>query len=221
MNNRFVVLVPSRARPQAAAEMVEAFRETSTFAGTSLQFVVDRDDPTADEYPAGTLRFDSHTMVEALNGAALTLAYSADAPRFLGFLGDDHRPRTRGWDRAYVRTLAEMGSGLVYCDDGYMGVRLPTQVAMTTDIVFALGYMAPPTLTHLYVDNFWLALGKLMGRIKYLPNVLIEHMHPVAGKAEWTEGHKRVNQQSMFDKDRRAYQKLDMVAIANAVRDAL
>jgi hypothetical protein len=53
---------------------------------------------------------------------------------------------------------------------------------MTSDIPLALGYMTYPVLSHLYADNFWLDLGRAIERIKYLPEVLIEHMHPGAGK---------------------------------------
>jgi hypothetical protein len=44
------------------------------------------------------------------------------------------------------------------------------------------------------------------GCVKYLPNTVVEHMHPFAGKAEWTPGHRRVNTTQMYDTDRLAYE---------------
>jgi hypothetical protein len=76
---------------------------------------------------------------------------------------------------------------------------------MTSDIVRALGYMAPPALTHLFVDDFWRDLGRAADCLRYLPEVVVEHLHPIAGKAEWDEGHKRVNAASMYAADRVAY----------------
>jgi hypothetical protein len=226
-----LVIVPSRGRPAAAAELAEAFSDTCT-AETELVFAVDRSDPTGAAYrdavgPSRVWQNESSTMVEALNDAAacavqlglathLTIdpyprnlrrmdGRTESLPFAIGFMGDDHRPRTKGWDAAYVEALRDLGTGIVYGNDLLQGGRLPTQVAMTSDIVRALGYMAPPELTHLFVDNFWLDLGAQAGCIRYLPDVVVEHMHPVAQKAAWDEGHLRVNDASMYHTDRIAY----------------
>lgn len=205
-----LVIVPSRGRPEAATELTEAFRATCT-TDTHLLFVVDESDPTRDDYlnlphglQASTLVAPSTTMVEALNLAA-GHAVSSSRNHAIGFMGDDHRPRTIGWDAAYVGALLEMRGGIVYGNDLLQGENLPTQCAMTGDIVRALGYMCPPELTHLCVDNFWLDLGRAAGCIRYLPEVVVEHMHPLAAKAEWDEGHLRVNDPAMYHRDRAAY----------------
>jgi hypothetical protein len=120
-------------------------------------------------------------------------------------MGDDHRPRTKGWDTAYLETLRELGTGIVYGNDLLQCGRIPTQCAMTTDIVRALGFMAPHVFTHLYVDNYWLELGQRAECIRYLPDVVVEHCHPVAGKAEWDEGYARVNNADMYARDEKAF----------------
>lgn len=203
-----VVIVPSRGRPDAARELAASFAETCT-ADTLLVLAVDADDETAPDYhDAGGRRVITVTpapsnMVITLNHVAK--AYAGISPKIrpfaLAFMGDDHRPRTVGWDAMYLETLRELGTGLVYGDDLYQGEGVPTQVAMTSDIVRALGYMAPPQLVHLFVDNFWLSLGRLARCIRYRPDVVIEHMHPVAGKAGWDEGHKRVNTPEYYARD--------------------
>jgi hypothetical protein len=40
-----------------------------------------------------------------------------------------------------------------------------------------------------------------------LPNVIIEHLHPIAGKAEMDEGYARVNQPKWYEEDLLALQK--------------
>jgi hypothetical protein len=57
-------------------------------------------------------------------------------------------------------------------------------------------------MKHLYLDNFWKALGEDLGNLAYLPQVIIEHLHPVAGKAEWDEGYRAVNAQEVYSFDR-------------------
>lgn len=204
-----VVIVPSRGRPAAAAQLAQSFAATG--AASRLVFAVDEDDPTRfayaealNHYPATTVHYAPapSNMVKTLNVIASSYQHEAYA---LGFMGDDHRPRTREWDRLYVEALQKLGTGIVYGDDLLQGARIPTQVAMTADIVRAVGHMAPPVLTHLYVDNYWKDLGQGAACIRYLPDVVVEHMHPVAGKAGWDEGHQRVNQPAMYEADGAAY----------------
>jgi hypothetical protein len=204
-----VVVVPSRGRPEAARELAEAFAGTCT-AGTQLVFSLDADDPLVPEYPSGTAKVTAwnKSMVEALNSAALAISaglFELDGPFAIGFQGDDHRPRTQGWDQAYLDALRELGTGIVYGDDLLQRRNLPTQCAMTSDIVRTLGFMAPPSLTHLYVDNFWLELGNRAECIRFLPDVVVEHRHPVAGKAQWDEGYARVNNSDMYARDEAAF----------------
>jgi hypothetical protein len=211
------VVVPSRGRPHTVAELAEAFRDTCS-ERTWLLFAVDEDDPQHQAYTDavaeqlvghGRVTMDSQpagTMVSALNHAARKLLVSHEAvrPEAIGFMGDDHRPRTKGWDRAYLDALTAL-PGIVYGNDLLQGANLPTQCAVSAHVVRALGHMAPPELTHLYVDNYWRDLGAAAGCLSYLPNVVIEHLHPMAGKADWDDGHRRVNQAAMYERDGAAY----------------
>jgi hypothetical protein len=218
-----VVIVPSRGRPDAARELAKAFEETCT-ADTQLVLAVDDDDPQRNKYLGNFITYaaPNRNMVEALNRAVQFAL--VQQPVAVGFMGDDHRPRTESWDKQYLEALRELGTGLVYGNDLLQGERLPTQVAMTVDIVRTLGWMAPPTLTHLYVDDFWSALGKAVDRIRYLPDVVVEHVHPIAHKAEWDEGYARVNSQAMYARDQRAffeYMRLHFVADVEKVQALL
>lgn len=204
-----VVVVPSRGRPHAVADLVAAFSETCT-AETILMFALDGDDPQISRYrseiestvgdPFVTFEIqDSGSMVSALNQAASCCLGIG----VIAFMGDDHRPRSKGWDTAYLEALAAK-PGLVYGNDLVQGASLPTQVAMSADLVRALGHMAPPTLTHLYVDNYWLALGRAADCITYLPEVVVEHLHPSVGTAPVDDGYVRVNSMAMWSRDETA-----------------
>lgn len=211
-----VVIVPSRQRPHTVAELAEAFAVTCD-TDTRLIVAVDADDPTVGDYRraadelttraglVGVLIQPTSSMVEALNAAASVVVHSAvPAPRALAFMGDDHRPRTAGWDVAYLTALGAL-PGIVYGNDRLQGARLPTQFALSADVVRRLGHMAPPALTHLYVDNYWRDIGRAAGCITYLPDVVVEHVHPLAGTAEWDEGYQRVNDRAMYRRDEAAY----------------
>jgi hypothetical protein len=205
-----VVVVPTRGRPEAFNEFQEACRATCT-AATWLLAVVDTDDVTAPQYMAAPdcLAFFTHAPprghVGAINWGAKQ-AIDQFRPFAIAKLDDDHRPRTKGWDAQLLDALREMGTGIAYGNDLLQGERLPTAPAMTADIVKTLGYMGPPTLHHLYVDDFWRDLGSAAGCLRYLPGVVVEHMHPAAGKVPWSEGHMRVNAPEQYERDGKAYE---------------
>jgi hypothetical protein len=203
-----LMLVPTRGRPRAALALAQAWSETAT-GGAALLFLVDDDDPELPGYGAlGALGPTVHVGPRLRLGPTLHKASAEFASRYpmVGFMGDDHRPRTLGWDRAYVDALTEMGTGIVYGDDLFQGERIPTQVAMTSDIVEAMGGMVPGGLVHMYIDDLWKAVGERLGCLRYLPDVVVEHLHPVAGKAEWDARYAEVNAPEVYAADQARFE---------------
>jgi hypothetical protein len=217
--SELLVIVPTRGRPESVGRVIDAWEDTDAFKqGAVLAFLVDADDPAVDDYQgafelleAPHMQASMHVMpawlplVPKLNRWAALLAEHQHFA--LGFAGDDHLPRTKGWVAAYLAALRDLRTGIVYGNDGIQGQRLPTQWAMTSDIIRALGRMVPADVEHLYCDNAVKDLGEAAGCLRYLPDVLIEHMHPVAGKAPMDAGYARVNRREQYRKDRLAYEK--------------
>lgn len=205
------VLVPSRLRPKNAVQLYEAFGDTCT-ADTKLIIIVDQDDPSLSTYYRLLNGIGQVTAVSpGRRGmvAALQSGYQIHGDQLgfaVGFLGDDHRPRTVGWDTAYLDTLRELGTGLVYGDDLFQHEAIPTQIAMTTDIPKTLGYICPPEFDHLCVDVVWNDWGKAIQRIRYLPGVVVEHVHYLAGKVGKDATYAEVNSSAMSAHDSAAYQ---------------
>ena len=199
-----VVLVPSRNRPGSIAELIKSFDETET--ESDLIVIVDDDEPQMDEYLAQgcdvlMVQKQGKGMAKPLNFAANLMK---DKYRHFAFLGDDHRPRTKNWDVHFINKLDELGTGLVYGNDLLQGENLATAVAMTGNIVKELGGMVPQDMIHLYLDNFWMTLGKDLNALAYLPEVILEHLHPVAGKAEWDDQYREVNAPEVYSADKKA-----------------
>lgn len=207
-----LMIVPSRGRPGNIAELAGAWRDTAC-ADSQLLVAVDDDDPHREAYADAVASTRAASLVVGprlrLGGTLNHLAVAhARSHRAIGFMGDDHRPRTVGWDQRLVDELGALGAvGLVYGNDLIQGERLPTAVAMTSSIVTTLGYMAPPGMVHMYLDNFWLALGRELGRIRYLPDVVIQHLHPVAGTAAWDTGYAEVNTPERYAADRAVFER--------------
>jgi hypothetical protein len=99
--------------------------------------------------------------------------------RALASLGDDHLPRTPGWDLRLLEAIAGMGgTGFAYGNDLLQGAALPTAVVVSSNIVTALGWMCEPSMRHYCIDNVWKDLGEGAGCLAYLPDVIIEHLRP-------------------------------------------
>lgn len=207
------IFVPTRGRPEVLNQFGTEFEATKR-ENTKVVFIVDDDDPLKERYFARNLLNleifvappSERGMNAAMNYGFREYARQGKLGYAIGFMGDDHRPRTVGWDTDYLTELALLGTGFVYGDDMFQGERLPTQVAFTTDIGLALSYMAPPSLQHLNVDTFWRDLGREINRITYLPNVIVEHMHPLAGKAIYDKNYRAVNSNMMAHRDAIAYE---------------
>ena len=201
-----IVIIPTRGRPDNAVALEQAFIDTNTTA--KRVYVVDFSDETRSEY-SWKLPLESVIMIHnETKGMAYPLNYAAR--EFLGefdnfaFMGDDHRPRTTNWDQLFVEELYS-GSDIVYGNDLFQGSALPTAVAMSSQIVKELRGMVPDTQRHLYLDNFWLKLGQDLGKIKYMPEVIIEHCHAFNGKAPMDENYARVNAPEIYAADKIAY----------------
>ena len=201
------ILVPTRNRPHNIVALLESLEQTNT--KSSLIVIVDTDDSMLDEYKKLEVRLHLvepgvRGMAHPLNACARSLVADESFDNFF-FLGDDHRPRTNGWDLIWEKTLCELGTGLVYGDDLLQGINLPTAVGMTADIVRTLDGMVPKGFAHLFLDNFWLRLGQDLNAIRYLPETIIEHLHPIAGKAGWDQGYQEVNASAVVSADQQAF----------------
>lgn len=214
-----LIIVPSRSRPASIVRLLEAWTETGAWTHADLHVEVDQDDPTLDGYlaippmPGLTVNVADiwRPLVPKLNRVA---EWAADRYEAVGFAGDDHVPRTPGWAGTYLDTLREMGTGIVYGDDGYQHENLPTEWAMTSDIIRALGRMVPAQVDHLYCDEAVRDLGRRAECIRYLPDVHIEHMHPAAKKADNDAQYKRVNSSEQYRNDGAAFKRWKKTGLA-------
>ena len=216
MKNRMLLIVPTRKRATACDELLAAFEETAECS--DILFGIDDDDKS--NYSSRVLGKSSVNLRLRMGGTLNLLAESnAEDYEFLSFMGDDHRPRTKGWDRILCDSIGQ-APGVAYGDDLFQGSNLPTAVVMSAEIVRRIGYMVPPSLIHMYMDNFWRDFGVKIGNLQYRADVVIEHMHYLAGKSVNDLQYQEVNASHVYEKDRLAYddyQKTQMDSDASSV----
>ena len=200
--------------------LFEAINATADF--TELIFAIDADDVAeyGDLMHATAGVNNVKIVIAARMGMNGTLNHWANwmAPDydFICFMGDDHLPITKGWDTKLAEAIGDK-AGIAYGNDLLQGENLPTAVVMSTKIIRALGFMSPPALKHLFLDNFWLAIGKALGNATYLPDVIIEHLHFTNGKAAHDERYAAVNNAEMHNGDEAIFAEYMANEFADAV----
>jgi hypothetical protein len=171
-----VWLLQSRSRPHNLARLADAWRDTA--ASTDVLIRIDQDDPLAASYAA----LDMPRAWTVVQGKRLPFAamFNELFARFpdrdwYGFLADDILPQTRGWDRILVEAAGHDGLG--YGDDGINGAALATHFAIGGALARAVGGLALPGLSRLYIDTVWNDIARMRGVLRYRPDVKLTHLH--------------------------------------------
>lgn len=181
------ILAPSRGRVEAACEMACSARLTAN-GPVEILVYADNDDPTD---------YETRPCLRVHRGPRITLSDCwnklADIAEgdILGMGADDIRFRTQGWDLR-VRDMFDMFSdriAFVHGRDGIHDEKLGTHGFVSREWVDTVGYFTWPTFPADYADTWLHVLADGIGRRVFVPDVLIEHLHPIAGKGEWDQTH--------------------------------
>jgi hypothetical protein len=200
--NTNLVIIPTRGRPDKAQAAFAALKEHSKIS----DFLIGLDDDDADNYPEieGVIREVNPRL--RMNGTLnLLVKKYQDKYETISFMGDDHIVRTKNWDGLLYQGIKERGYGISYANDLFQGANLPTMVMMSTNISKSLGFFAPRRLIHLYMDNFWKLFGQITDCLEYHPDVVVEHMHYMAGKSKVDAQYQEVNSSEVGQHDAEAF----------------
>jgi hypothetical protein len=188
MTGDLLIITPTRGRPKNLARLLDSIHELKRLE-THVYAAVDNDDPEVGQYqhvihkagqPGDVLDIDARLGLAAWTNKVAV--QEAGNYKYLASFGDDHVPRTRGFDKALCRGIEDMGgTGFTYPWDG-VREDIPEAVVMSSDIVQELGWMCLPSLEHYYVDNVWDNLGRGTGRIRHLRAVAVDHVNAASGQ---------------------------------------
>lgn len=179
--NPNLVMIGTRSRPDNA---VRAFNQLKKVSVESDYLIIINEDQR-DLYPEidGVAREVVPSEFGCIEKATHVLPKYWDSYATVTGIDDDCMVTTHGWDAILAQPIKRRGYGLSYGNDTMQGENLPTKVMISTNIIKALGFWAPPPIKHLYADNFWKALGQELGALDYFPDVMMEHWHYLNGKA--------------------------------------
>lgn len=200
------LLVPTRSRVELFTRLKESWEKTTSGKSVLVPIVdIDELHIYADTI-AGTNWMPSETSrpsaVEKLNQASAILSLNYPV---IGFVSDDFVFHTQGWEDKIVEWQRK-AVGIAYCNDLLQGASLPCNVFIHSDIIRALGFMAPTELKHYYNDNYWLDLGLRLKRLKYFHDIIIEHKHWSNNKAQKDELYSST-ENAYMTRDREAWDK--------------
>lgn len=182
------ILLPTRGRPANFERFLEAVINTAD--DWHLYVRLDADDPEPDTYedilesaPANISVYWGERVGFGASLNELAAKASRDNRSHLGMFGDDVVPVTPHWDSRLINALG-CDMGVAYGDDGLRDKHspdLPTHYITQTEVYDRLGYLSPPGIRHLFLDNVARDVGRHLKNLVFEP-VSIRHMHP------WAEG---------------------------------
>jgi hypothetical protein len=185
---------------------------------------LDEDDPKLAEYQA--LSYPEHWIVEIgptpdrrCVGAVDEMFQKYPNEKFYGLLGDDLLPRTDRWDVHLAKAAGT--SRLAFGDDGHNHANLATHPVVGGDLVRAIGWLVLPGVQHSFVDRALHEIAIGADRVQYMPGVVTEHLHPIAGKSKMDETYRF---SESYDADKAvfsAWEQIEMPLVIQRVRDAL
>lgn len=200
MEEKILVICPSRSRPNELKTMIDSFVETSTMS--TLRVCLDYDDPLINENIkaiAGRVPYNIDIRKSTTEIINSSYKFSSDCYKWFSVSNDDFVFKTNGWDEKLTFAIKlHGGTGIAYGNDLLAGKNIATMSVISRDIVNSLGWLQLPKLTHLFGDNVWTYIGKQAGCLYYVPTVIIEHKHVFANKMIKDETHKYTNSHKMY-----------------------
>jgi len=208
MNKDLLVICPTRERPESCARMIQSFDKKSSNRA-QLIFIIDSDDRWFHEYEYMFARTHHSFIVRHQNSICETynMIVTQWYPdyKFYSVTCDDYIYHTGNWDQVLMKKLIEKSGGFAYGDDGMNGPNLPTTCIISGEIVRALGWIVLPGLKCLCGDLVWRELGNALNRLFYIPEVKIEHMSCMAGKAEEDDTYRHTNSPENYTNDNKTF----------------
>lgn len=119
------------------------------------------------------------TLMEKLNYHALEIA---DKHEYIQFLAHDIVLQTP-WESQFIDFLESVPFGMAYGNDLVHNGRLATHPCIKSSMIKAVGFYGCPAVEHNFFDNYWMDISRSLGFIQYFPQVIMEHNHPIVGKA--------------------------------------
>ena len=183
------ICLPTRGRPLQLSTMIKTATELATDAkGIEFLIYVDEDDLTMVDF--------SHPNATILRGERLTISKmtnllaSISQGNLIMYAADDIIFRTKNWDSIVLQHYNNSAHKicLIHGDDlGQDSNKIATHGFVSRDLYNLLGYLLPTYFRADFCDTWMTEICVKSGTRSFVPNLIIEHIHPAWGKADIDE----------------------------------
>jgi hypothetical protein len=149
---------------------------------------------------------DSKSKLDATN-RDLDLFKSWD---ILVLASDDTIPLVKGWDTIITTKMIEHfpdTDGTLHFNDGHQKDALNTLPILGKKYFDRFGYVQFPEYKSVYADNDFMSVARILNKIVYFSDVIIEHQHPDWGYGTRDYAHTENYQNLKHDSDLFEYRK--------------
>ena len=228
------ILTPTRNRPNNCDRFIKSLYETTQYTGTlELLFYVDSDDPAKDIYKEIEERWQNNFWrVEFVIGEPMSVSKSWNiiAKKSLGDImimgNDDLVYKTVRWDSKLMAKLIELDNPyyLTWFNDGINGNRHCAFPVISREWYEALGYFSPGVFNFGYNDTWVYDIAKRVGKLNYMSEILVEHLHFSVGKSNMDDTYARNRSQekgNLYRKDKEIYERTveDRILAAEKIKE--
>ena len=199
MPNIISLLCPSRGRPKKLERLIKSIANTATFPSRiEILIYVDDDDPEKFEY----LLSHKNLVIEPLISRLANIELLVDEPfrtpilnnilaeraqgNILMITNDDQVFRDKNWDIRIDEEVSKFPDE-IYCmwfNDGRYQEKICTFPILSRKWIDTIGYIEPFLFEHFNCDLWTWQIGQMVDRLNYIPDILVEHLHPDTGKSK-------------------------------------
>jgi hypothetical protein len=210
MENKIAIVLPVRnfgvGRYERLIRCLDSYEQFTD--GYSDVFVLHDDDECRiydqilEKYPniKNICTKNGLTLMQKINIPAMEIA---NKYKYIGFIGDDIVFKTK-WEQEFIDALSSHKFVLAFANDlMYQHGQHATHPFITTNMVRAVGFFGCPAVGHHYFDNYWMDMIEIVGVKKFLPKIIMEHMHPAVNKTKEDAGFYKI--ESKFEENHHAY----------------
>lgn len=211
---KILVQWPTRNRPQKFFKALRRYQELRRTDTVHFHIVIDEDDREMRKKENqdilrmwGNLSFEiapSEGKIAACNFGLTDLSKHYD---IIVLASDDMIPQVAGWDRRILEDMLQYfpdTDGVLWYNDGSKtGDRLNTLSILGAKYFRRFGYIYNPEYKALWCDNEFMEVADILGKQKYLEDVIIRHEHPIWGYGGKDELNQRDN--TLYHIDEQTY----------------
>jgi len=212
----YSIIIPTKKREIAVNELLESIYSTSdNFEKIEICFYIDYNDKETETYILKLIEKYGKNIKYTTSETNINLsqmwnyAYeNISTGEIIMLCGDDIRFRTKSWDTIIKNEFLKVNDKilLVFGDDLLQNERLATHSFVHRKWIEVSGFWLPPYFCADYVDTWLDFVARKINRIKYLPNIITEHMHFSVNKSAYDENTKKRLENAIKENPEKIYE---------------